>query len=140
MIEIKKIDVVKIEEVEQLYRDAGWWHDDYVAEKFIQKMASGSCCFAGAFDNGKMIGMGRAVSDGASDAFIQDVTVLGEYRGQGIGKQIVNFVISDLKQKGIDWIGLIACPRTETFYAELGFKPMERHIPMLLEITKSTQS
>lgn len=132
-IEVRKINTAKIDEVVALYRDAGWWYDRYVAADFIPGMIRNSCCFAGAFDNDRLIGMGRAISDGVSDAYIQDITVLNTYRGRGIGKLIVNFIIDDLKQKKIDWIGLIACPYTEKFYAELGFKPMTNHIPMLLD-------
>jgi aralkylamine N-acetyltransferase len=39
----------------------------------------------------KMIGMGRALSDLTSDAYIQDVTVLKAFRGKGIGKKLFKY-------------------------------------------------
>jgi len=52
--------------------------------------------------------MGRAISDGISDAYIQDVTVLSEFRGQGIGTGIVQEILKQLRDDGLQWIGLIA--------------------------------
>jgi len=57
-----------------------------------------------------MIGMGRSLSDLTSDAYIQDVVVLQAYRGRGIGKKIIEKLITGLKDHGVDWIGLIGDP------------------------------
>ena len=56
--------------------------------------------------------MGRAISDLVSDAYIQDVTVLKEYRGKGIGKIIIQTLVEELKTKGVEWIGLVAATGT----------------------------
>jgi len=44
-------------------------------------------CFA--FDDSRLVGMGRAISDGEYQAAIYDVVVLPEYQGRGIGKDIM---------------------------------------------------
>jgi spermidine synthase len=80
-----------------------------------------------------MIGMGRAVSDGVSDAYIQDVTVLREYRGLGLGARIVERITGFLRERRIGWIGLIAEPGTQAFYRGLGFEVLEGYSPMLLK-------
>jgi GNAT superfamily N-acetyltransferase len=46
-----------------------------------------------AFDDDKMVGFGRAISDGAFQAAIYDVAVLPDYQGKGIGKMIINSII-----------------------------------------------
>jgi spermidine synthase len=74
-----------IADVVRLYQEAGWWDDAYGTD-FIEKIIKDSSCFAAVFENNQMIGMGRAISDGSSDAYIQDVTVLKAKRGRGIGK------------------------------------------------------
>jgi len=84
----------------------------------------------GAFWGKKLIGIGRALSDLASDAYIQDVTVLKEFRGKGIGKKIIQTLIEKLKENNVDWIGLVAQPGTSSFYEELGFEPLKNHIPL----------
>jgi len=78
------------------------------------------------------VGMGRAISDGVSDAYIQDVTVLKELRGRGIGKGIVQTLTGFLKERGLQWIGLISEPGYERFYESLGFKVMPNYTPFLL--------
>jgi spermidine synthase len=77
-----------------------------------------------------MIGMGRALSDGVSDAYIQDVMVLREFRKRGAGKRIIAEIVRCLMRLGVDWIGLIAEPGSLAFYRGLGFRPMPRCTPM----------
>jgi spermidine synthase len=77
-----------------------------------------------------MVGMARVLSDGASDAYIQDVTVLGTYRRRGIGRRLVAELIAYLKEKKIGWIGLIAEPGSEPLYRRMGFEPLAGHTPM----------
>jgi len=116
----------------ELYKSAGWWLDEYDTDtSFIKKIIDGSFLFAVAYnDSGKAVGMGRVISDSVSDAYIQDVVVLHEYRKKGIGAGIINLLLAELKEKGIDWIGLIGEPGTESFYKSLGFSTLKKYIPM----------
>jgi spermidine synthase len=131
-VQIRIIHSAGIAEIVNLYKSAGWWEESYNAEAFIPPMVKNSACFVGAFDDGRMIGMGRAVSDNVSDAYIQDIVVLDEYRGHGIGGEIIKLLIRELKAKGVDWIGLIGEPGTEKFYSRLGFSTLKGFIPMKL--------
>ena len=131
-IEIKFVDTVDEGEFIALYKDAGWWEEEYDSDtSFIEKLVRNSHVFAAAIDaKGSMVGMGRAISDGCSDAYIQDVVVLREFRGNGIGGEIISSITSKLTAQGIDWIGLIGEPGTESFYEKLGFNTLKKHIPM----------
>lgn len=131
--EIRIIRKAKRAEIMSLYKDAGWWKPDYSKDpSFIDRIVKNTFCIAGAFHKGRMIGMGRAISDSCSDAYIQDVVVLKKYRGNGIGAGIIRKLLECLQANGIDWIALVAEPGTEKFYKELGFRRMKKHIPMLL--------
>ncbi len=121
----------RLEDVVNLYKDAGWWEDSFTSD-FIPEIMKNSYCFAGVFENDKMIGMGRVLSDGCSDAYIQDITILKEFRGRGLGLKITNFIIEHLKENDIDWIALIGAPGTQKFYEKMGFNLMSNHIPMKL--------
>ena len=116
-------------DVLRLYAGPGWWEpgDDPEA---IPKLLAGSFRVAAAFDGGRLVGMARAISDGASDAYIQDVVVEPDRRGQGIGSGLVRMLTAELRAAGVSWIGLVGAPGTEKFYRELGFSPLEKHIPM----------
>ncbi|MBI5242383.1 MAG: GNAT family N-acetyltransferase [Elusimicrobia bacterium] len=114
----------------EMYRAAGWWgREDTPA--LLKKLVFGSHCFIVAEDRGRAVGMGRAIGDRASDAYIQDVFVEEAYRGNGIGAQIVRRIARRLKGDGLRWIGLIAAPGTRSFYEGLGFGRMPRFDPML---------
>lgn len=99
--------------------------------KTVKKIISGSHCFVIANIKNKIIGMGRAISDHVSDAYIQDVTVQESFRGQKIGTRIIAMLIEKLNQDGIHWIGLIAEKNASPFYEPLGFTIMPNAAPML---------
>ncbi|HNT52726.1 MAG TPA: GNAT family N-acetyltransferase [Candidatus Syntrophosphaera sp.] len=118
-----------------LYRQAGWWQEEDNPQSldFIARIIRETYCFVIAKAGDEIIGMGRAISDGVSDAYIQDVTVRGGYRRQGIGQAIMRKLVEHLQAHHIDWIGLISEPGFENFYDELGFSRMEGYTPFLLK-------
>jgi ribosomal protein S18 acetylase RimI-like enzyme len=121
------------EEIIDLYKAGSWWKDDYDPSG-IPPLIEGSFDFVIAFDNEekKAVGMGRSISDGVSDAYIQDVVVFPDLRGKGIGRGIVRELVDHARRSGLVWIGLIAEKDTNKFYEPLGFKTF-KGTPMLLE-------
>ena len=105
----------------ELYRVADWVSDGEDCS-FIKRAVAGSFLAAAAFEEENLVGMGRVLSDGVSDAYIQDVVVHPEFRGKGIGGKIVMFLVSELEARGVDWIALVGEPGTEIFYSRLGFE------------------
>ena len=77
--------------------------------------------------------MGRIISDGVSDAYLQDIVILPGYRGKGIGKKLIKFLLDHCLSKGILWVGLIAEPNQDDFYSSVGFKTMKNYIPMIYQ-------
>jgi GNAT superfamily N-acetyltransferase len=120
------------EEIAALYRAGGWWKEEHRVED-LPRLISGSFAFAVATEikTGRAVGMGRIIADGISDAYIQDLIVLSEYRKSGVGREIVSTLIDRCLQAGIGWISLIAEPGTEKFYLPLGFRLMEGHVPLI---------
>jgi aralkylamine N-acetyltransferase len=123
---------IPTEAVVELYRAGGWWEESPAARAIVPQMIRGSFCFLVAREpDGRIVGMGRAISDGVSDAYIQDVVVRRELRGRGIGAEIVRRLTARCQEAGLAWIGLIAEPETQEFYRPLGFAPMVGYQPML---------
>jgi ribosomal protein S18 acetylase RimI-like enzyme len=114
-----------------LYKAGGWWRKDH-DPSHIPELVRSSYAFAVAVHDpsNRTIGMGRVISDGVSDAYIQDLVILPEYRGMGAGGEIVSTLLRFCISRNITWIALIAEPGTEDFYAGLGFSPMRDHVPM----------
>ena len=131
--EIRIIKCAPAEQLERIYRSVGWYDESFSAEA-MEKIVSQSTLFAAAFVNSEIIGMGRLLSDGVSDGCIQDVAVLKEFQGHGIGRAIVRKLVEETLKLGIDWIQLIATPGNEKFYQSLGFEIMQNHTPMRFKV------
>jgi len=131
-VEYEAVSAAPIEEIIELYKSAGWWQENPDARAIIPAMIRGSLCFMVARTlDGKIIGMARVISDGYSDAYIQDVVVLSSHRGQGIGRELVKRLTQFCISRKIAWIGLVAEPGTQGLYEELGFGPLAGYQPML---------
>ena len=91
-----------------------------------------------AICDGKVVGMGRLVGDGAMYWYLQEIIVLPEYQGKGIGKSIVNRLIEHIKSASIPGtevhVGLITVKGKESFYEEFGFAAISTGMRMWLEI------
>ncbi|MGE5240777.1 MAG: GNAT family N-acetyltransferase [Bacteroidota bacterium] len=74
-----------------------------------------------AFHGTKLVGAGRALSDGVWRAAIFDVAVLPEYQGKGIGSTIIRQLIDSAN---VEVIMLYAAPGKEEFYEQFGFRKM----------------
>ena len=121
----------QIRQITALYRCEGWWSSEADDPEHVSGIISGSHLFIIAVNEDEIIGMGRAISDRVSDAYIQDVTVKKTYRGKGIGTIIINELIKRLRVDGVDWIGLIAEKNSHGFYTRLGFQQMPNSVPLL---------
>lgn len=135
-----RIELVRAWEEEpivDLYRAGGWWSDEMDPSR-IGDLIEGSFLFSVAVEasSGTSVGMGRAISDGVSDAYIQDLVVLPGWRRHGIGQRIVSKLLEGCQSRGIKWVGLIAGPGTEEFYRSIGFEPMKGYVPMLHPVSK----
>ena len=88
--------------------------------------------------DGKVVGMGRLVGDGAMYWYLQEIIVLPEYQGYGIGKSIVNRLLKYIKDNSIPGtnvsIGLTAVKGKETFYEKFGFNVHSQGMSMYMDI------
>lgn len=128
----------QIDGILALYRTAGWWQTAGTTARDraqVRGIVGGSYCFLLATTSSghepQIIGMGRSISDGASDAYIQDVVVASSHRGRGIATRIIERIVQRLQGDGIEWIGLIAERNTQNLYRPLGFTPMTDATPMI---------
>ncbi|WP_237671723.1 GNAT family N-acetyltransferase [Syntrophus gentianae] len=127
---IEKAEEELLKQILDLYRLAGWWPEE-PDPPLVARMISGSHCFLTAMDGKRLVGMARAISDRANDAYLQDLTVHPDYRRQGIGTRLVKTLLARLQADGLPWIGLIAERNSSSFYAPSGFEPMPDSTPML---------
>jgi GNAT superfamily N-acetyltransferase len=114
------IESIKWDELSNLYRIAplGNKKASDLATVFTNSMFR---CFV--YDDGQLIGAGRALADGIDCAYLADIAVHPDYQGRGIGKEIV-VRLRDLSKHHRKII-LYAAPGKDQFYLKLGFKRMQ---------------
>lgn len=75
--------------------------------------------------NDEVIGMGRLVGDGVMYWYLQEIIVLPEFQGKGIGTRIVDRLLEYIKDNTTPGtfvsIGLTAATGKDTFYEKFGF-------------------
>jgi ribosomal protein S18 acetylase RimI-like enzyme len=78
----------------------------------------------------ELVGYGRIVGDGSVYFYIQDIIVLPEHRGQGLGHGIMSRVMAYLAEHAYpdSFIGLMAAQGAAGFYERYGFaeRPPDR--------------
>ena len=110
------------------------WIDENASPDFPRNAFAGSFLVAAAFaSDGRLAGVGRSLSDGVSDAFIQDVMTAKEFRRRGVGRLVTAALVEELRKRGIDWIGLVGVPGTEKFYASCGLVSAPGHTLWMAE-------
>ena len=82
-----------------------------------------------AFDEGNLIGSGRAICDGVCQAALYDVAILPEYQGRGIGRRVMDAILE--RVTGCNII-LYATPGKEGFYEKLGFRKLRTGMAIFL--------
>ncbi|WP_244401918.1 GNAT family N-acetyltransferase [Parageobacillus sp. KH3-4] len=75
------------------------------------------------FFDGRIVGFGRALSDGVFNAAIYDVVVHRDFQKRGIGKAIVEDLLAQLRH--VSCVHLIATTGNEPFYQQAGFKKIK---------------
>ena len=78
-------------------------------------------CFA--YDDARLVGVGRAMADGLDCSYICDVAVHPSHQGTGLGKEIVTRLVA--ASSGHRKIILYAVAGKEPFYKKFGFRRMK---------------
>ena len=87
-----------------------------------KKAFEASYCTVFLYDNEELVGFGRALSDGAYQAGVYDCVVIEECQGRGLGRLIMQEILSEISQCNII---LYAAIGKEGFYEKLGFRKMK---------------
>ena len=72
---------------------------------------------------GVQVGFARAVTDGATFAWIADLFVLADHRGQGLGRCLLEVVLAHPDVRGARNV-LLATADAHGLYRSYGFRPL----------------
>lgn len=82
------------------------------------KAIENSVCY-GVYISQLQVGFARVITDYATSFYLCDVIIDEEYRGQGLGKQLVNVIVNDPDFKPL--IGILATDDAHGLYEQYGF-------------------
>jgi len=115
-------DTISPEDYSMLRASAGW---RALSAPQVEAALRNSNFLAAAKDGQRTVGMTRLMSDGGYFAVVLDVVVLPEYRGRGIGREMMARAVAHLKGSLLpgehSYTILTSAPGREGFYEKMGF-------------------
>lgn len=105
----------------------------WMTRELLERAIEHSLCFGVYTENGRQIGFARVISDFATYAYLNDVYILEEYQGQGLGEWLLNCILEHPNLQGLKRFSLTTIDK-QNFYNRFGFKPLhfpERHMEKL---------
>lgn len=101
----------------------------------MKRAAENSFVVCSAFNRDKIVGFGRAISDGGYQSAIYDVVVLPNFQGFGVGKLIMDSLLEKLPRTGPILIYVV--PGKQSFYRKFGFRNLKTGMGLFPDPNKS---
>lgn len=116
----KRLDIKTIHRF--LSTDTYWAQGRSV--EIVQRSLDNSFTF-GVYKNHQQVGFARVVTDYATFAWVADVFVLPEHRGQGLSKWLMEVILAHPELQGFRrWV--LATKDSHTLYKRFGFIPLHK--------------
>ena len=98
-----------------------YWAQDIPIE-VVTKSIAGSICF-GLYDHSRQVGFARVITDSATFAYLADVFIDEELRGNGLSKWLVEVIMSHPSVQGLRRF-MLATRDAHGLYKKFGFTPL----------------
>ncbi len=113
----------------ELFETTGWNAEYGVDADQLYSVFQNSWYYISAYDNDRLVGVGRLISDGLLHALILDMIVHPEYQLKGIGRRILEDLVDKCKAAKIRDIQLFCVKGKKGFYEKNGFRPRSENGP-----------
>lgn len=115
-------NLLQIDAIHKFLSEDSYWAKERTKEQTV-KAIENSLCF-GVYAGENQIGFARVVTDYATFAYLGDVYILEEFRGNGLSKRLMETIINhpDL-QNFRRWI--LATKDAHTLYEKFGFSALK---------------
>ena len=101
------------------YLTRSYWSPG-IPKDVVARGIANSMCF-GIYQGESQVGFARVITDKSSFAYLADVYVLEEHRGQGLSKRLVGEILAHPELQGLRRV-LLATADAHGLYAQCGFK------------------
>ena len=112
--------VVDLTQLQALFKLGAFWATERKIEDLNIAIENSEPVIS-VWDSQKLIGFARATSDGIYRATIWDVVIDPEYRGAGLGRKLVQTVLSHPRVNRVERVYLTTTHQ-QSFYERIGFE------------------
>ena len=119
----------QLRQLQQLLDAHSFWASGR-SEHELRRMLTGSQAVVSAWQGSRLVGFGRATSDGVFRAVLWDVVVAGDHQGRGLGRRIVEALLLQPAVYGVERVYLMTT-NSAGFYEQLGFTAVDSQRLML---------
>ena len=113
-------DRVDVDAVHRYLSEEAYWVLGRSRET-IERLVRESTRVIAAYEGDLLVGFCRVVSDGSNMAWLGDVFVQPEYRGRGIGIELVREAVEFDEHRDLQWY--LGTRDAHELYAKFGFEP-----------------
>ena len=105
--------------LQRLFRKHAFWAQKR-SVRDLRRMLKGSTVVVSLWRGKRLIGFGRASSDGIYRAVLWDVVVAGDLQGRGLGRRVVEALLASPKLREVERVYLMTT-NSNGFYEQTGF-------------------
>ena len=122
-MEIKEYRAYNEADILRLYESVGWTaYTDH--PEVLRKGFENSMLILAAYEGDQLLGIIRAVGDGYTVVFIQDILVFPEYQRKGIGSALLQAILDRYSHVRQIELATDNTPKTIAFYKSMGFREL----------------
>ena len=122
-MEIREYKAYNEAEILSLYTSVGWAaYTDY--PEVLRQSFENSLLILAAYENGRLLGLIRAVGDGYSIVFVQDILVFPEYQCKGVGSALLQALLDKYSHVRQIELATDNTLKNIAFYKKMGFREM----------------
>lgn len=127
-IEYKLNTAITPEELSRLFKASGIKRpaDDLSR---LEKMINNADLTFTAWDDGKLVGVARAITDFSYCCYLSDLVVDQDYQKSGIGKRLVRLIQEQIGEQVT--LILLASPLAMDYYPRIGFEKADNGFKMM---------
>ncbi len=123
-----------LKKLKLLFDEHAFWADNR-SERELKKLLARSTVVVSVWQGKRIVGFGRATSDGIYRAVLWDVIVPKDFQGRGIGSEVMERLLSSGRIKGVERVYLMTSNSWE-FYSQFNFHQVHEQKLMLRKQAK----
>ena len=116
---------IDVEAVHDFVSNHSYWAPGRAREE-QERLVREAQRVVGVYHDGRQVGFARAVSDGASVTYLADVYVLPEYRGHGLGVELIREMVENGPYANRRW--MLHTADAHALYEKFGFGPPSERV------------